>query len=368
MIHEENNEQSASLGKIYGNDSAPYYIFAPRWTEESAGIRALHYLCHSLNNAGQKAYIAFDEPPGRALERLNPRLHTPPLTKELVRLHKSHGISPIVIYSESVVGNPLRASWAVRYLLNYPGFLGGPANYPEGDLLCAFSKDIMRSVEDSHYPSRTFTLFLPPVDPRDIVRSSTKEDFQVIYAGKYRDFVGEPPSIGGNIETIEIFRSGPKKQSRPEVMSLISRARTVYSFENSSIVTEAVLSGTPAVFVPNQFLNHVIGEDELGKFGTGMLGDEQSIKYAQQTLVEAQTRYFELISEYSRGLQEFINLTQVHNLKTSPKNDIAIRFSFTNNLVHKLELALGVYRKKGLLELVRATAKFFRRQLGKTPS
>ncbi|MFC6806047.1 hypothetical protein ACFQE2_10095 [Methylophaga thalassica] len=35
----------------------PFYIYAPDFSQKSAGIRALHYLCHGLNEMGREAYL-----------------------------------------------------------------------------------------------------------------------------------------------------------------------------------------------------------------------------------------------------------------------------------------------------------------------
>ncbi len=43
---------------FFGTQRSPYYIYAPDYRQSSAGIRALHYLCHFLNECGHEAYIS----------------------------------------------------------------------------------------------------------------------------------------------------------------------------------------------------------------------------------------------------------------------------------------------------------------------
>lgn len=104
-------------------ERAPYYIVAPRYIGTSAGIRALHLLCHWLNLKGERAFMALQ------YVELGPNvsfdLQTPILTPEIVDYHYQQGLQPIVIYPEVVAGNPLEADCVVRWLLNFPGLLGG---------------------------------------------------------------------------------------------------------------------------------------------------------------------------------------------------------------------------------------------------
>ena len=60
----------------------PYYIVSPNYTRESAGIRALHLLCHYLNINGERAYLLIY--PYRNSTPSSPDLYTPLLTQEIV--------------------------------------------------------------------------------------------------------------------------------------------------------------------------------------------------------------------------------------------------------------------------------------------
>ena len=68
---------------------------------------------------------------------VNPDFITPLLTEEIFLIHKKSGKTPITIYPDSVRGNPLRSSCIARYLLHYPGRLGGDSenNFNENDLI-----------------------------------------------------------------------------------------------------------------------------------------------------------------------------------------------------------------------------------------
>ena len=105
-------------------------------------------------------------------------------------------IEPLVIYSETVPGNPLKAKKVIRYLLNFSGALGGPVKFPTNELLIAFSKKIALHYGAVNNTNEPNVLFLPPIDPREFMKQEEKEGFQVVYAGKYRSFVGTPPKVG----------------------------------------------------------------------------------------------------------------------------------------------------------------------------
>ena len=53
----------------------------------------------------------------------------------------------------------------------------------------------------------------------------------------------------------------------------MAKASVLHCFENSSIITEAVLSGTPVILVRSEFFKEVIAEQELGWSGMGYYDD-----------------------------------------------------------------------------------------------
>lgn len=139
-------------------NSNPYYILAPSYTVQSAGVKALHLLCHHLNMKGYSAFLVnvrlYDG--GRKYE-IDPNLITPFLTDAICDLHIEKGLVPIVIYPDIVVGNPLNSNCVVRYLLHYAGFLGGQKNFPDNELVFCYTKKIANYANASDKN----TLFMP---------------------------------------------------------------------------------------------------------------------------------------------------------------------------------------------------------------
>jgi hypothetical protein len=358
------NRESTLLNSIYGETTHPYYIYTPRWINSSAGIKALHFLCHSLNQKGQKAFLVFSEPEFRGQPRINPNLHTPILDLETARAHFNAGICPVVLYSETVPGNPLGGGAVVRYLMNFPGALGGPKSFLDSEMLIAFSSTIAKSATEESAEHECPVLFIPPIDPRDFVFTTEKENYQIVYAGKYRSFIGAPPKIG-DLKSSEIFRDGPRMQSRKNVIKLIQKADVVYSFENSSIVTEAILSGTPACFVPNQFLNEVIAKEELGDYGMAKTPAREDIEEARKTVGLGRELYFKRISEFSEDLSLFIKDTQFFAFSNGYEEMIQLPYFNEGAVVttHRKSLARQILKNNGLVGLLRVTYRFVMRRL-----
>ena len=254
-----------------------FYIYAPPWRDSSAGIRVLHYLCHSLNSIGCQAWLVLTNPKSKE-QLINPNLNTPVLSKLQSRIHIKSGISPVVVYSETILGNPLKATRVIRWVLNFPGALGGYLHFPTNDLLVAYSRKIQESVSNC-----TNVLFLPAVDLNELPFGIPKEKgLALVYAGKYRSYIGAPPILPG--DPIELFRDGESKLSREEFLNELAKAEKIYLFENSSVATEAVLLNTVAIFVQNKFLGSIIAEEELGSDGVSIGYGKDELEQASRSL------------------------------------------------------------------------------------
>lgn len=350
--------RSENLSRIFGNQDSPYYIWAPRWVESSAGIRALHYLCHSINSIGGEAYLVLTEPRHRGEPRISPSLFTPELTQDIVDAHHAGGRAPIGVYAETLSGNPLGTPVVVRLLMNYAGALGGPEVFDENEIIFAFSQKIAEDYELKGN-SRPNVLFIPPIDPREFEFTSEKKPYQVVYAGKYRHFIGTPPAVG-NLPTVEIFRDGPKRQPRELVKRIIAEASVVYSFENSSIVTEAILSGTPAGFIPSAFLGEVIAENELGWAGTFVGTDPGDIEKARATVLDGAENYRRVILGFEKNLQWFMKTTQLIGSTSAYETRATIPNANSQISRRRIVIAFEILRRYGPFVLLRELWRFLK--------
>ena len=280
----------------------PYYIFAPAYNQQSAGNRALHLLCHWLNRNGERAFLAHSS---YSPKLVTPDLLTPLLTGEILQHHQLQKKTPIVVYPEITSGNPMQSDCVVRYVLNTPGLLGGEKIYSPRELVFAYSQHLSDQCERCdgvlHMPVIDQSIFKP--DPNAIRRGS------VFYAAKYRDVHNQVPT-GMPSGAIEITRGRHDSQKPHEIARLLQTCETFYCFENTAMAIEAVLCGTPAVFMPNAFLDKPIALDELGWDGYAWGSDPAEIDRARASVAKGQENYGRLISRFHQQLASFVSITQ----------------------------------------------------------
>jgi hypothetical protein len=349
---------------LYGGHDHPYYIYTTGWRTDSAGVRALHYLCHSINSIGYRAFLVVPDSfsPESAI---NVKLNTPVLTKSLARMHRKEAVNPIVIYSETIPGNPLKSEFTIRYLMNFAGALGGTLEFSKKDMIVSYSKSIAEDFYEASGRTVDFELFLPAIDYREITfNQEPREDFYLLYAAKFRNFVGKPIEIP-SIKVKEIRRDSPMAETRPELLHLLGKCKGVFSLENSSIITEAVLSGTPAYFVENSFLSKPIAEHELGWGGVGWNFSLEGEERAFATVKEGRDRYIQNVESYPRNLLRFIENSQSHFNGRSLNLNKEFPGQFKLFFLHKFSMSKQTLRKLGFKRFIRTTIRFISRRLPK---
>nr|WP_320133648.1 hypothetical protein [uncultured Holophaga sp.] len=279
----------------------PYYISARRFTTTSAGIRALHLLCHGLNRIGQEAYITPLPHPSKP-GWTHPELRTPLLTHEVARYHAARGITPIVVYPETVSGNPLKAPVVARWVLNFPGLLGGDTSYAPEELVFGYSSEL---AEAAGHPDQV--LYMPTIDTRIFhppVEDQPREG-SCFYASKYK---GKRLPITATSR--EITRNGPGSPTPGQIADMLRRAEVFYAYENTALSTEAVLCGCPAVLIPNEHFDRWIGNKEVGKEGYAWGTSPEELEKAKQTLPAGIENYLKGYEIFWDQLALFVEKTQ----------------------------------------------------------
>lgn len=339
---------------LFGTDIPPlFYVYSPAWRGNAAGIKVLHYLCHALNQVGCEAWLILHNPNEKD-ESTNPRLDTPVLSNTQSKIHFAQGRSPTVVYSETIPGNPLKAARVLRYLLNYPGALGGTKEFAPNEWQVAYSKKIQ-----SNSPMCSEVLFLPAVDLDELPKPTKKDpNLHLMYAGKYRAFIGEPVLPVG-ITALEIHREGPQRQPRGEVLDLLARATSIYVWENSTIATEAVLLGVLCIFVPNPFLGEIIAEHELGRDGFAVGFDPEEIERARRSLPKSKVHYVEAVENFWKQLSVVVEKSKEF-AKTLPKQEVAIRVPESSRLIssHRISLFVELVKHQGLRRALSVVKEF----------
>ena len=284
---------------LHAAPQRPYYIEAPAYRRNSAGIRVMHLLCHLLNRSGHDAYLY----PTAAT---NPLWHTPVLTPQLAQQHAQAGRRPITVYPEVVSGNPRNGGSVVRYLLNRPGLIGGDVEFPVSDLIFAYTQHLL---PDGERPEHV--LFMPPIDssifhnrnnPHDGLRQGW-----LLYPGRHAAALEEHKDLAAQCTLI----TSGWPASPQEMAALFRQSERVFCFESTSIGLEAILCGCPAIVLPSPFFNGTpLGIEELGTHGLAFDNTPQAIQEAiagiplmQQKYAAAESRFWEQLDVFIRDTQ-----------------------------------------------------------------
>jgi hypothetical protein len=330
-----------------------FYIYTPRWRDNAAGIKALHLLCDAINQKGGSAWLVFSNPSLRN-SGINHNLKTPVLTRRILKKHKTLGLNPSVIYTETIAGNPLNSNRVIRWLLNYPGNLGGKTEFSNKEWVISYSGKISKTCKLS-----SEVLYLPIIDPNELPKGLSKSPgLNILYAGKYRAFVGQP-EIPSNLSYVEIFRDGKKRQPREEVLELLGKAEVLYLWENSSIAVEAMLMNTPCMFIKNNFLGDLIAEDELGTAGSGFGFSVESLETARKTLPLFHELYSKARANFWNQLDDFLAKNETYWSDTGGSR-IKLPIYIFSNVKHKVYLFSSVVKQQGVFTAFRVIKKFIK--------
>lgn len=287
-----------------------YYIYTTAKLSYSYGSKVLYYLCEQLNDLGYICKI---------------------INSEKTIIEKDD----IVIYDESVSGNPLNAKKVVRYLLNQPWIKKGiHLSYSDSDCLIAYS-----TVIDPFL----YQLYLL-VDDMDLVekyRSEKKADLVCFYFGKFRR-----GSLSNGVKLVKAIHSTlplckkiiTKKipASHEETLELLASACLLISFDGfSSINYEATLLNTP-VFVVNDY-NHI---EEIG-----INIEQPGIFYSYEDFIENKNKTKEAFLLYKSYLA-----SQNELIKTAVKyiDDHFEKMEKDENYIERNKKIINKYNKNNI--------------------
>jgi hypothetical protein len=335
----------------------PIYIYAPPFVTWSAGIRVLHQLCDQLNKNGVPAWIALHGPESKL--QVSSQLDTPVLTRKTLQSHTERGLKAIAIYPETILGNPLNASVVITWILNSPKLLGGVKNF-KSDFVYGFTQTLIKEYEDKSHLKADGSIFLPPLDIEEVAKVVRKEDlsnpFRLLYCQKFRALGGIPDSFEGKV--IEVERFTTDAPSRAELLDLISRSEEVIVYENSTIVTEAEIIGTPVRCISNEWFNSLLAENELGSEGvvwgkSSLKADaSKSREITLKTIESAMAKLSnQLVLENSKW-QALSNIKEIKKPRL-PKRSLISR--------HSLIRIRLVFKSLGLLGVIRFGYKYLYR-------
>lgn len=329
---------------------APYYIVAPPYTQDSAGVKMLYVLCHLLNLSGARAFIHV-VPYFRSAADLGPGLVTPALTPATVELHRVAGETPIIVLPETMHINPFTGGIVVRWVMNFTGLLGGPNAFPEHEHIFAYSEVIARTI-----PNCAGKLFLPGSDPQFFKPPEGNQQRSGIcyYAGKYVEVHEQEVPAHIVKEGTKITR-GPNGQSREALRDIFQTHEVLHIFENTALATEALLCGCVVVANRNPYFVAMIAEAEHGSAGLYWDDQADSLALAQERIKQFRADYTACEQSALKGVVEFFDCTQQLALKS--KTTVRLSINRRVNLVVVFDYFVYVQR-----QILRSTIEqgFFR--------
>lgn len=270
-----------------------YIVFAPDYTENSAGVRCLYILADRLNKKGYRTFIT-------GSTRTNPELVAP-----LIPMYVAKGLAQNtavrVVYPETVTGNPLGAKVVIRWVLNRPGLLAGDRVYDPKEIVFNYSKAYTRYIENPvagmlYVATINESIFHPGTKPLK------ERSLSCFYVGKstYQD------GFFDRENTFEITTTTPPKK---ELGTLFRSARVLYCFDNSTILAfEAAMCGCPVVIIPDGTQTREDFEGlELGM--NGIAWGPAELPLAENTLPELPRVYQQVKLGFDAQLNHFIQVT-----------------------------------------------------------
>ena len=284
-----------NMKNLFQRSAHPYSFRVSEFTHKFAGVRAMHYLCHALNELGYEAYLTDLMP-----EQCNPWLRTPVLTPELQEKHEKQGLAPIAVYPEPIDDNPLGTPVTARWLLIKPGHDGVVTKHPPGELNFYWEADYVP-------PGMTGDRLQIPIIDRRIFNTEgapvEREGF-CYYAHKYiLNYSKTLPEVLN--DGICLCQWIPRTPG--EIADILRSTKVLYCYEPSSMTLEALACGCRVVFVDTPYLEQCgfqaacnrVKEEDIGK-----------IEFPEPDMAHVQAHFDSIENTAWQEIDNFIQKTQ----------------------------------------------------------
>jgi len=332
-----------------------FYIYAPEWRENAAGVKVLHQFCHLINQIGGDAWLVTHsrkKTSDSEIGLITPRLNLLEYLRHRIRRHDI-----VVVYPETITFNPLRGNKIIRYHLNYPGHL---SNFKPK--LIEFNLSYSENISKRLGLISGTKLFIPIV-PKLLPSRSHKpnlSDLSSVYIGKYFDYFnnGLRNKLIRDTGILKIFRNGQQKQTQKEAFEIIANSSFLSVFENSSIILESLLIGTPVKLHTNQYFDELIAGAELGYEGCfeniNNFDDAcVSIRNVPENLARIQAKLPKDVSDLIKILPTYPGWSEI------PLGRAAYLPLNLRRLQHRIGIFKASYIKFGLQKTLRLSRRTF---------
>ena len=270
------------------NTCKKYIICAPKMSN-SNGVRVLYRLSLLLKDMGYEAHVLSPKQSELLNDSYNKHSYSYINYTDITENMRQNDI---IIYPEVVKGNPLGFKNVVRWVLYYPGIIGGEKEYKKSECVWAFLPKFYDTGNILSIPTIDTSLFYS--DP-NIQRN--KNAYFVHKGGEW-----ECEGLDFN-NMIRITINYPQK--RELLADILRHTKVLYSFDNCSILLdEAVMCGCKVYVIKRN------GEIE-----------------------EYHSDYYETYKDWKKQLQDFVFKTQSIN---NFNNDICRVLP-----THKIDYGIG---------------------------
>jgi hypothetical protein len=255
-------------------------------------VRALHRLCHWLNEAGYEAYVE--------TTTVHPDWHERVADEAIQRELARDGI---VVYPEVEEGNKLGARRVARFILNIPGLIRGSGVFDGSELLFGYCRLMRRYLPDDR------NILTVPVVDQGVFRvdRERRRAGGVYWVGKGAD--GPGPEVEW---MTEITLDWPASW---DALADLFRGRTIFvSYANyTQLLVEARLCGCPAAVIPNGRYNRfeLLFDTPGGIYGLAWGLAAHEIAHACRSVEFYPDAYrTKVVEAFPAQLHRFIQLTQ----------------------------------------------------------
>ncbi len=233
------------------SEFARYVFYIPLYIDYSNGIQILWQLAEDISTQRPLSIIPFDLKTSSG--------YVPNSMKRFVETNYSPEPTDIVVYPESIPGNPLKAKRVCRYVLARPYTLNGQwVNYEDFDYLIYYSKVVGEAGIYLNIQNKKLLNSLT----KYINYSSGRRNQVVIYYGKLRCGINlsVAKQLAKRFENIEIItRIYPN--SKDDLYSKIANSRLFISLDPlTNLCYESTILGTPV------YIADTIFEKEYGDY------------------------------------------------------------------------------------------------------
>lgn len=228
------------------------YFFIPTFKHSSAGVKTLYSIIDLCNNYGAESFVLLqNESIGSSRSGFDYNYNAPLLTLEILEKHKNEKNIPILIYPDTIIGNPFNATNVCRMMMYYDGQLSGKSSLDNAlsEGIIFFSKLIQQraNIKSALYQQ---CLCLPLDDIPKTKIYNNDRNIEYYYDGKFTTNLGG--TIPHNIKRLKkINRDQNDSLSRSEIFELLSKAKLIHIFEDTALIYEALLLGCPVNIHPN---------------------------------------------------------------------------------------------------------------------